>query len=155
MKGKKILFSLLVFLCMLVIFAFSHQTAKKSQSISDNVAIKVLEVKSEVTKQEINASTKEDFINMTRVFIRKSAHFFIFLLLGILFFLTFKSYDSKHPFLYSFLCCFLYACSDEIHQLFVYMRTARVMDVLIDTCGATLGISIVYLLTKKKYLKGN
>lgn len=45
MKVKKVISSILVLLCMATIFVFSHQTAKKSQSLSDSVAFKVLEVK--------------------------------------------------------------------------------------------------------------
>ncbi len=153
MKVKKVISSILVLLCMATIFVFSHQTAKKSQSLSDSVAFKVLEVKAEVMKQEVDEVTKENFAQKTRVFIRKSAHFLIYLVLGILFFFVFRSYGSKRPFLYALLCCFLYACTDEIHQLFVERRTASVIDVLIDTCGAAVGLGIVYLMTKKKYLK--
>ncbi len=50
----------------------------------------------------------------------------------------------------SVLFCFFYACSDEIHQLFVSARSGRVLDVFIDTCGACLGNGIVLLLKKYK-----
>jgi len=34
----------------------------------------------------------------------------------------------------------LYACTDEIHQLFVPGRGAQMSDVLLDSAGAGLGI---------------
>jgi VanZ family protein len=37
----------------------------------------------------------------------------------------------------------LYAASDEFHQSFVPSRGASVVDVLIDTCGACIGIAVV------------
>jgi VanZ family protein len=40
---------------------------------------------------------------------------------------------------------FLYAASDEFHQVFVPGRTALVSDVLIDTCGGAVGLTLLYL----------
>jgi VanZ family protein len=36
--------------------------------------------------------------------------------------------------------CFLYACSDEVHQYFVPGRVADVLDVAADTLGASLAL---------------
>jgi VanZ family protein len=41
---------------------------------------------------------------------------------------------------------FLYAASDEIHQIFVPTRTARVTDVLIDTAGGATGLFAVWII---------
>jgi VanZ family protein len=43
----------------------------------------------------------------------------------------------------------LYAASDEYHQSFVPSRGASVHDVLIDTCGACIGIGLVLLWRKR------
>ena len=49
------------------------------------------------------------------------------------------------------LCvCFLYAISDEIHQIFVPGRAGRWYDVLIDTTGAYLGYIMCILFKKIK-----
>jgi VanZ family protein len=42
------------------------------------------------------------------------------------------------------LLAMLYAASDEFHQLFVASRQASVMDVLIDTAGAVLGLLFLW-----------
>ena len=42
--------------------------------------------------------------------------------------------------LLSLLICFLYACSDEIHQLFIVGRSGNAYDVLIDTIGSFFGM---------------
>ena len=42
----------------------------------------------------------------------------------------------------------LYATSDEFHQLFVASRQARVLDVLIDTSGAALGLLLIWIAGK-------
>lgn len=159
MKNKKIIFTILLLFWMGVIFCFSNQNAKDSQNISDGVAIKTIEIKTEVIKKEVTESEKENFVETTRVLIRKSAHFTIYFVLGILLYLTFKSYDAKHPFAFSILLGFLYACSDEFHQLFVSERSARGLDVLIDTCGVILGAGILSIfkknIKKRNILKNN
>ena len=37
-------------------------------------------------------------------------------------------------------CAAAYACTDEFHQFFVSSRQASIFDVMIDTCGATVGM---------------
>ena len=44
----------------------------------------------------------------------------------------------------SSLFCFIYACTDEFHQLFVMGRSCEIRDVLIDTLGSFVGILIYY-----------
>lgn len=39
-----------------------------------------------------------------------------------------------------------YACTDEIHQLFVSGRTGKITDVLIDSSGVLLGVLIVVVI---------
>ena len=41
---------------------------------------------------------------------------------------------------------FLYAASDELHQVFVATRTALVSDIFIDTSGATIGLLLLWSL---------
>ena len=47
--------------------------------------------------------------------------------------------------------CFLYACTDELHQLFIAGRSAEIKDVLIDSFGSLTSI----LLCNFIYLKSN
>ena len=150
MKHKRVIFPIFVLLCMAVIFFFSSQNAKTSQGLSDEVAIKALEIKSEIINKEATEQEKENYIVNTRTLIRKGAHFTIYLLLGIFVFMTLKSYQIKHAFLYSILFCFFYACTDEFHQLFINERTARIFDILIDTSGASVGVLFLDILYKKK-----
>ena len=71
-------------------------------------------------------------------------------------YLLFNSYGVKKILFYSILFCFIYACSDEIHQLFLDGRTAKVLDVCIDTCGSSLAIiSLFYLHEFQKKYRGN
>ena len=43
---------------------------------------------------------------------------------------------------------FLYAGSDELHQVFVALRTALVSDVIIDTTGGALGLLLLWAIGK-------
>lgn len=148
MKVKRITFTLLVILCLSIIFLFSHQIGSASEGISDTFTIKILDVYSKVTKREISEERKEELVKDLRKLVRKSAHFTIYLLLGIFVYGAFRCYGVKHSILVAILFCFLYACSDEIHQLFVLNRTGRVFDVFIDTCGAGIGIGFILFIHK-------
>ena len=59
------------------------------------------------------------------------------------------SYDNKKSLvkvsLQSLIFTFLYACSDEFHQLFITGRSGEFRDVMIDTIGGFIGSTILYL----------
>ena len=40
---------------------------------------------------------------------------------------------------------FLYAASDELHQVFVPMRTGQVSDVMVDSSGGAIGLLLLWL----------
>lgn len=106
--------------------------------------------------------------------VRKTAHFTEYAILGGLFFLNLRSWLKsnttlvkiskpqttktvakkitldliKYSLFMSILLSFLYACTDEIHQIFVPGRSAQFRDVLIDTLGASFGTLIAYLIIK-------
>ena len=64
-----------------------------------------------------------------------------------------KIKDFKKTGILSFLFSVIYALSDEFHQSFVPGRDGNIVDVLIDSSGALVGIlvsCIVYLLIMKK-----
>lgn len=54
----------------------------------------------------------------------------------------------KYPLIMSISLSFLYACTDEIHQIFVPGRSAQFRDILIDTLGASFGATITYIIIK-------
>ena len=92
-KLKRIIYTTLLLIWMIVIFLFSNQNASNSQSTSDKVASSIVDTVEVVTKQEISKEKKFDFIENTRLLIRKSAHFILYFVLGILIFLTLNSYQ--------------------------------------------------------------
>ena len=84
--------------------------------------------------------------------VRKTAHFTEYAILGALFYLNliqFPKLNSRiKKLLLPILFSFLYAITDEIHQIFVPGRSAQFRDVLIDTLGASFGATITYLIIK-------
>ena len=88
--------------------------------------------------------------------VRKTAHFTEYAILGALFYLNliqFPKLNSRiKKLLLPILFSFLYAITDEIHQIFVPGRSAQFRDVLIDTLGASFGATITYL-TIKLFIK--
>lgn len=147
MKVVKICF---LVLWMALIFSFSNQkdvdSSKISDSFIDRTVVKIYKIFNEnITKEKEN-----EIIEKYTYPIRKFAHYTLYFVLGILSFLVVKDYSiNKKLIIYSLLICFSYACSDEFHQLFVIGRSARVLDVIIDTFGSFCSISIFYIFNKK------
>lgn len=147
MKVVKICF---LVLWMALIFSFSNQkdvdSSKVSDGFIDRTVVKIYKIFNEtITKEKEN-----EIIEKYTYPIRKLAHYTLYFILGILSFLVVKDYSiNKKLIIYSLLICFLYACSDEFHQLFIIGRSARVLDVMIDTFGSLCGISIFYIFNKK------
>ena len=125
---------LLVILWMAVIFCFSNQKADDSTRLSDNF------IKNTICK--INKADCDKTIKKSFKPVRKSAHFCVYLILGLLVMNCFNI-DKKYIF-YSILICLLYSISDEIHQIFISGRSGEVLDVFIDTVGSSIGIISYY-----------
>ncbi len=119
---------------MVFIFAFSNESGVKSTKRSDRV-ITVLFKNNKKTNHLIT-------------FVRKSAHFIIYFLLGFLVINLFIEFNLSYSqiIVFSLLFCFLYASSDEIHQLFIVGRSGSFFDVLLDTISSFLGILFYKLL---------
>ena len=140
---RKILVWLTVIMWMGLIFKFSSQPAVKSSKLSGkvtNVNVKAIE--------KVKPNTKFNIVEFHHM-VRKNAHFFIYLVLGILTLNALRKSGVKgyKGIIFALLICFLYAISDEIHQTFVPGRTGMVKDVFIDTAGATVGI-LGYIIAK-------
>ncbi len=129
-----------------VIFSFSAEPAEESTSTSDAVVDKICSVVVNDYKSLDEASRRETIGNYS-LLVRKCAHFTSYLVLGILVYSTFIAFDvrGKKTFPYSLAACALYAVSDEAHQYFVPGRACRLLDVLIDSSGAVVGIGFACL----------
>lgn len=137
---KKKVYLTLWFLWMVVIFWFSSQVAQDSQGMSDRV-LAMLEQLLPMTR----SLHIENYMDHMSVMVRKLAHFSEYAVLGVLSVLCAREFYRKHAYWLGFIWCVLYACSDEIHQLFVPGRSGQLLDVCIDSCGALFGILCVWV----------
>jgi VanZ family protein len=81
-------------------------------------------------------------VDMIHGLLRKAGHVTEYFLLGILFFHAFRNNSLQKWRLrwtiYSIIGVVFYAVSDEFHQIFVFSRTASLIDVGIDSAGGIL-----------------
>ena len=152
-KIKSAVFCLLTLLWMTVIFMFSAKNADDSTEQSSFITNILMNIFSNVYRNS-DLSDKMQIIESMSFAIRKAAHFSIYSVLGLLSFLSvyyLTKFSNKTPFI-SLLICFIYACSDEIHQLFVPGRSGQLRDVFIDFSGALL-MTLIILAVRKIYRK--
>ena len=137
-KKKIIAWSLFVF-WLLLIFFFSSQNGNSSSELSNGVLTTIENI--------FHIPLTNEFFSL---FIRKTAHFSEYFILGILSCNLVRQYRviKKKEYIFIILFCVLYAFSDEFHQMFVSGRTPQIFDVCIDTVGSILGIGIYYLFKK-------
>lgn len=94
------------------------------------------------------ASADQNEINSLNFIIRKATHLTAFGILSILLFKLIQPY--RFSFLLSWVLTCLYAMTDEYHQSFMPGRTASFKDVLIDSLGALIVLTLTYLIMKKQ-----
>ena len=139
-------FGVLTFICMILIFRFSADNADRSSEKSGKVTKTVVEV-AVPDYEKMPQDKQESILDKAEHIVRKCAHFSIFTALGFCASCTVgrrRIFGLKSLATLGF--CFLYACSDEIHQLFIPGRSGMFTDVLIDTSGSLCGIIVSMLI---------
>ena len=143
---KKIILVALCVINIMTITMFSTQNAKKSTEVSESVTIKAVAV---VTGQPETIIRKN--IKQYDRYTRGLAHFFLFLTLGVLLYLTLQQFNLKKAFLYAIVICLVYAVFDEIYQeIFSQGRAFQFVDILKDWSGTTSGILATFAI---KYMQ--
>ena len=136
---------ILILIWMITIFGFSNEGGTKSSDTSRKVTVAVVQTISDKPVEE-----NEPLIEQLDKVIRKMAHYSIYTIGGILIinyaYTTDKNLKKKILYTIAFGAC--YAVTDELHQFFVSVRSARIFDVGIDTLGLITGIAI-YLVIRK------
>ena len=142
---KQIIYAILIIIWMAVVFAFSNQPADNSSKSSGRIT----EIVVKIIAKEPEKRTPE-LIDTVETIVRKTAHFSLYAVGGFLMagLVNTTNASNKKLIIFAIFFTTLYACTDEIHQLFVDGRSGEIRDVFIDAAGATLGVTI-YVLIKK------
>ncbi len=144
----------LIILWMIIIFLLSNQKAQDSKQLSNSfitkTIIKIYEAKHGEITEEKKIEIKENY----SFIVRKAAHFTIYLVLGLLVSLVLigKNLNIKQIIIYGVLICMAYAITDEIHQIFVSGRSGEIRDIIVDTCGSTVGILLNIIINRKRIM---
>lgn len=141
---KRIIFAILIIINCIVIFCFSSQNSENSSKQSDVVVERVVTTITNVNKKAKKDSSLKDKVTF---YVRKTAHFSIYTLLGIWLMNEANTFDisKKRRFAICLIFGCLYAISDEFHQSFISGRSREIRDVCIDTCGVLFGCILVIL----------
>lgn len=139
MKNKTISWTLVI-LWMALIFYLSHQPATQSNGLSTGITERII-----VMFEKLAPNIEFDIRSFNHI-VRKNAHFFAYLILGLLTSnaLEISNVEDKQGFIIALLISVLYATSDELHQLFVPGRSGQIKDVIIDSAGTLVGITLYY-----------
>ncbi len=132
--------------CMAVIFMFSCDNSDESSDKSGMITRAVISIAAP-DYDEMSPAEQQATMDQVEHIIRKLAHFTVYTALGFFSSLTVgrRKLLSKGTAV-NMIFCFLYACSDELHQYFVPGRSCQFTDVLIDTSGALTGTLVTILL---------
>ena len=126
----------------------SADSNSKSTSLVEQGIRKVIDFTNEYdisqtypSDETIQAATK--FINAP---LRKVAHASVYCVMAtLIIFIGVILFNHRHYFmlaLATILLCFIFALTDEYHQTFIDGRTGQMLDVVIDTIGACIGVII-------------
>lgn len=140
MNYKKVFSWFLVFLWMGLIFVQSHKVAAESNKLSKGVTEIIIE-----TVEKISPDAELDIsLSQLNHIIRKNAHFFSYLILGVLTLnaLIISGGGGYKSIGLGLLICILYAISDELHQTFIPGRSGEIKDIILDSVGALVGIGL-------------
>lgn len=128
---------------MAVIFRFSTANGEQSSGLSLQLTEQIVNTLAGVANIELTPEEELSFVESIHTPIRKLGHITEYGLLAIAVAIPLFACHGRRRWNLVLWCggiCVLYACADEIHQLFVPERSGQFLDVLIDSIGITLGI---------------
>ena len=139
---KKIYVVILI-LWFIFIFMMSHMNSSSSSDLSASFTNKVLEIFN--ITDNMDEDNKIILIENLQFIIRKTAHFTIYLIMGILFGLFYTTFNLKLilVFVLSVISGTICAALDEFHQLFIPGRAGMIADILLDSSGVIVGSIII------------
>lgn len=154
MNNKKttVLRIFLIALCVLwmgVIFFLSAENSDESGGRSGDISFQIVETFTKNDTDMTDAERQEIADDLDPP-LRTMAHMFCFCVLGMLYFLTSRTFPASTLIgaLSSVGCALIYAISDEVHQHFVPGRSMQLQDILVDLTGAVIGVAFVLIVMR-------
>lgn len=149
---RKVLVWVPVLVMAFVIFGFSGQGGEQSGGLSHKVAAVLVDGAEALHLVKTDAAGREAMIEQLQFPVRKGAHMTEYALLGTLLYiaLAVNGVHFRYRGATALSGAFLFACTDELHQLFVPGRSGRFQDVLIDTAGCLIAIFICRAIDRRR-----
>ena len=146
---KKIIYSILLILWLIVIFNFSNQNGIISGGNSSGIIYSTLDIIYNIFN--ISKDNIYEVLSIIHNPIRECAHVFEYFVLAFLTYKTLESFNIKeNKYIITILFCFLSASLDEIHQLFIVGRAFEYYDILMDTLGSILMLLFIKVIKDMK-----
>ncbi|MBQ9568240.1 MAG: VanZ family protein [Lachnospiraceae bacterium] len=135
-------------LWMGVIYWLSDRPSVQSAIQSEGLSLKIVRFISGFIY--ISEEKQYDTAMLMEPYLRDAAHALEYAVLFVLIMIAVRGFtgDCRRAAMASLLICFLYACSDEVHQRYVPGRAFQLVDILLDTAGAAVPAT-VFMLTSR------
>ena len=142
---KKTVMLILCMITMLSITLLSSQNAEKSTKLSVGISEKIVDAAPKTDK--LLENERDISITNMNIKIRNIAHFTLFLIFGVVIYITMQTFGIRHSFVLSLSICILYALFDETYQMLLQNgRTFEMRDLVKDWIGTLVGITIIQTL---------
>lgn len=161
-KGKLFLIVILMMAWMGTIFVFSSQSYDQ-QNLRPWLKTRIpsewthyfADVKFTYEGTTINVK-QNGVTELVEFVIRKMAHIVEYAFFGILVCLLVNLLLKRRPllvFIVTMVLCLAFAATDEYHQRFVFSRTSKVGDIVIDGVGALIGssLTLAFLAIRRRF----
>ena len=148
-RAKKMVSLLAVLAIAGMIFLFSAQNGEDSASLSVRLTAAILSVVMPGFRQ-MSPEMQQPYLERWGGVIRKLAHFseYAALSLALVNYLRLILRRARGAAWVAWIAATAYACTDELHQMFVGGRGPAVLDVCIDSAGALTGVLAALLLLR-------
>lgn len=151
-KAKKILIWIPAVVLAVIIFGFSGQNGEQSEGLSYKVAEVLVNGADALHLIDMKYIGREHAIEQMQIPVRKVAHMTEYAIFACSVYVALavdglKWRWTKYA---ALLIVFAYACTDEIHQLFITGRNGSAVDVLIDVTGGLIAIFLCMICDKRR-----
>ena len=138
---------------MVMIFCFSMEDAENSEKRSGIISQQIITV-FHPDYEQMDTENQHVIYDRVQHIVRKCAHFTEYMMLGFLLRLCLESWFG-HRIRNRWIAGLIglgagagYACTDELHQLSIDGRSGQWTDVLVDSSGVLVGVTLGTLLIR-------